>query len=329
MISIIVPVYKVEDYLDRCVNSLLNQTYRDIEIILVDDGSPDRCPELCDQWAARDHRIRVIHKENGGLSDARNVGLEAAKGEWIQFVDSDDYVSPNMCEMLVRTAVGCQAQIANCNFYWTYYDKHGAMETKPYSSPVTNGQQVLSGTEAVQFYFLRGGVNLGVTWSKLFRREIFGSPRKLRFPVGALHEDQFTTYKFFHEAERVVVIKEPLYYYVQRSGSIMDTYGPKNVEWSKCFIRDYLMWYKTEAPEFENIMKYAAVHHYISLLRVCAIKPNLATCLPSLQQFGQEVRRTCGDMGANPFFTRKMRLKIWLMDHRLLIPIWRVKEAMR
>lgn len=102
MISIIIPIYKVEQYLDECVTSIINQTYKDLEIILVDDGSPDKCPRMCDEWAKKDARIKVVHKKNGGLSSARNAGLKVAKGEYIGFVDSDDYVDETMYEDLMR-----------------------------------------------------------------------------------------------------------------------------------------------------------------------------------------------------------------------------------
>lgn len=116
IISIIVPVYKVENYLQKCIDSILAQTFRDFELILVDDGSPDRCPELCDAAAEKDSRIRVIHQKNGGLSAARNAGLDAARGGWIAFVDSDDAIEPEMYEALHDSAVKENADVAVCNF---------------------------------------------------------------------------------------------------------------------------------------------------------------------------------------------------------------------
>ena len=113
-ISVIVPVYKVEKYLDRCVESIVNQTYKNLEIILVDDGSPDNCPVMCDEWAEKDERIRVIHKENGGLADARNAGMNIATGDYIGFVDSDDWIEPNMYEVLLKNALKYDADISRC-----------------------------------------------------------------------------------------------------------------------------------------------------------------------------------------------------------------------
>ena len=116
LITVIVPVYKVEKYLDRCVQSIVDQTYTNLEIILVDDGSPDNCPKMCDEWAKKDKRIKVIHKQNGGLSDARNAGLEKAKGKYVGFVDSDDYISPIMYEKLYKCIIDNQADMAMCGF---------------------------------------------------------------------------------------------------------------------------------------------------------------------------------------------------------------------
>ena len=116
LVSVIVPVYKVEPYLDRCVASILAQTYPNLEVILVDDGSPDNCPAFCDAWAQRDARIRVIHKKNGGQSTARNAGLDAARGEWIAFVDSDDTITPDYCAKLYAAVQQTGAQIAACNY---------------------------------------------------------------------------------------------------------------------------------------------------------------------------------------------------------------------
>ena len=116
-ISVIVPVYKVEQHLDKCIQSIVQQTLSSLEILLVDDGSPDRCPEICDKWAARDSRIRVIHKDNGGLSDARNAGIESACGEYIMFVDSDDYIAEQACERLLEYARSEEAELVCCNFF--------------------------------------------------------------------------------------------------------------------------------------------------------------------------------------------------------------------
>ena len=119
LVSIIVPVYKVEDYLERCIRSIVNQTYKEIEIIIINDGSPDKCPEICDKWAEEDKRIKVIHKKNGGLSDARNAGMQIASGEYIAFVDSDDWISPFYLEYLIKAIVDSKCDIVECDIIRT------------------------------------------------------------------------------------------------------------------------------------------------------------------------------------------------------------------
>ena len=122
LISVIVPIYNVEKYLDRCVDSIINQTYKNLEIILVDDGSPDNCPQMCDDYAKKDSRIKVVHKENGGLSDARNVGMEVATGEYVSFIDSDDYISLDFYETLLETIVDNDSDIVECGVVKFYED---------------------------------------------------------------------------------------------------------------------------------------------------------------------------------------------------------------
>lgn len=132
-ISVIVPVYKTEQYLNRCVQSITDQTYKNLEIILVDDGSPDNCPEMCDQWAKKDERIKVIHKRNGGISSARNAGLDSATGDYIMFADSDDWMEPDMAEFLYRLIVKYDADISRCGFY---FDDNGTLKKKQRMIPL-------------------------------------------------------------------------------------------------------------------------------------------------------------------------------------------------
>ena len=216
LISVIVPIYKVEAYLPKCVESIRNQTYRNLEIILVDDGSPDHCGELCDQYANEDDRIKVIHKKNGGLSDARNAGIEIAKGAYIGFVDSDDYIHPQMYELLYYGIKEKDAQIAVCKFQNVKEDATVSFQNKDKVAWTT-----ITG-EQEKFEYSLGEfttVCFTVAWNKLYCSELF---QKIRYPYGKIHEDEFTTYKTIELADRIVYTEEMLYYYVQRQGSIMD-----------------------------------------------------------------------------------------------------------
>lgn len=209
LLSIVVPIYKVEKYLNRCVESLVNQTYGNIEIILVDDGSPDRCPEMCDHWAERDSRIRVIHKANGGLSDARNAGMKAANGAFIAFVDSDDYVELTMYEIMLSAIQRTDADIACCGRYIVADDLLRPMHT-------LRQERIFDSIDAIKELLL--GISIEeATWDKVYKRELF---RGIEFPVGENNEDIVVIPKVLARASNVVHVGCPLYYYCQNAGSI-------------------------------------------------------------------------------------------------------------
>lgn len=208
LISIIVPVYNVKDYLGECVKSLLNQTYFNIEIILVDDGSTDGSDQMCDEFAREDSRIIVIHKSNGGLSDSRNKGLDIARGEYIGFVDSDDWIEPQMYEKLYNKIKSGSHDIAVCGLIREYKNKS---VIEPLRELVYTRDNSLSA--------LLLGIELhDHAWSKLYHNKVFNN---VRFPTGKFYEDVLTTYKTFLNAHSVVVEHSPLYHYRQRGGSII------------------------------------------------------------------------------------------------------------
>ena len=212
-VSIIVPVYQVETYLRQCIDSILAQTFTDFELILVDDGSKDKSGEICDEYAGKDGRVRVIHKENGGLSDARNAGLEQAAGEYFMFVDSDDYIAPTMIERLYNSIQSESADIAACNFCYVFDKK----EKKDFSTAME--AEVLQGSEI--FYYRKNDRSYGfwtVAWNKLYKSETF---RNVRFRFGKYHEDEFWANDIYQLEIRVATIPECLYYYRQRDNSIM------------------------------------------------------------------------------------------------------------
>lgn len=210
-ISVIVPVYKVEAYLCRCVDSLLKQTFADFELILVDDGSPDRCPEICDEYARSDPRVHVIHKENGGLSSARNAGLDVAVGNWISFVDSDDWVSNHYLEYLYRAAREGNAELSICTFQKVTNENVRADD-------VYQIVDVLDGVSSQHKLFDTEAENYIVSWGKLYRASLFS---EVRFPFGKQHEDAFVTHLLLFKSNRIAKISTVAYYYYQRTDSIM------------------------------------------------------------------------------------------------------------
>lgn len=215
LISVIVPVYKVEKYVSRCVTSLMAQSYRNLEIILVDDGSPDRSGDMCDSLAAQDERIIVIHKTNGGLSDARNAGIEAAKGDYLFFLDSDDAIHEETLEILWENLKGNQADISVCD-YLAYFEGTAIEKALP-----EQNIQKMSNIEALQKIFDPAyGVQMVICTNKLYKKNLW---ENIRFPVGKIHEDEFTTYKLIYKAKTIIYTDLKLYYYLQRSDSITGT----------------------------------------------------------------------------------------------------------
>lgn len=208
LISVIIPIYKVEDFLDECIASVVGQSYKNLEIILVDDGSPDNCPVICDEWALKDLRIKVIHKLNGGLSDARNVGIAVASGDYISFVDSDDWIDPKMYEMMMSAIETENADICSCGIMASYANKQEQLKIH---SVVGNSEDILNMIYSDTAYPV-------ATWNKLYRRELWD---EFCFPVGKICEDTFTTYLLVDRARKIVQIGDPLYHYRIRDNSIM------------------------------------------------------------------------------------------------------------
>lgn len=228
LISVIIPIYNVEAYLNKCIESIVNQTYQNLEIILVDDGSPDNCPTMCDEWSEKDSRIKVIHKQNGGLSDARNIGAEYSKGEYLTFVDSDDYLAENCIELLWDVFYRNDVQMSVGSFEKVYNDivekRSFTGETEIY----TPQQYMLSFYEnVVDEVLFDKAVSFVIACCKLYKRSLFD---EIKFPVGRYHEDEFTTYKLCFCCERIAYVDSPLYFYVQREGSITHAFAEKRME---------------------------------------------------------------------------------------------------
>lgn len=207
IVSVIVPVYKVEQYLPKCVDSIINQTLQEIEIILVDDGSPDQCGKMCDTYASQDDRIVVIHKENGGLSSARNAGIAIAKADLVCFVDSDDFIESDMVEFLYKNLLKEDADISVCGIFDHYEGK----------TNITNdrlGYSVCNRAEAVKHELINVPVS---AVNKLYKKTLFN---EVLFPVGKLYEDAHTTIPLILRTSKVVFDLKPKYHYIHREQSI-------------------------------------------------------------------------------------------------------------
>lgn len=209
LISIVLPIYNVENYIEKCMESVLNQTYKNIEIILVDDGSPDNCPIICDQYVKEDNRVKVVHKENGGLSDARNAGIKVANGDYITFIDSDDYVDKDYVEFLYNTIEETDADIA-IGGHRVIYDSGKIIEKETHENSVLEPKKVL---ERILY---DDGIDLSA-WGKLYKRYLFND---IKFPKGRLFEDSATTYMLVDKANKIAINSISKYNYIIRKNSI-------------------------------------------------------------------------------------------------------------
>lgn len=299
LISVIVPVYKVEPYLRKCVDSILNQTYRNLEVILVDDGSPDNCGAICDEYAAIDSRVRVIHKPNGGLSDARNAGLQAMSGSFLAFVDSDDMLPQRSLEILVNAAKETQADLVIGN--------HVRFEDTPPPLPTTaSAIQTITNVDAMAQMF-RGGC---ASWARLYRREVHKS---ILFPVGEINEDEANVLRILERCDRVALTNEAVYFYRCRPESITTmAFSPKKLVWIK-HCRENLAFVQEKYPELEL---FAAARYRGSLLWAFREVALSGHSFPEeVKTLKKELRNNHVLFDRTPFETRTDKLRYLLLKH--------------
>ena len=300
MISVIIPVYNVEKYLARCIDSVLRQTYRNFEIILVDDGTPDRSGEICDEYAAKDSRISVIHKENGGLSSARNAGIEAARGQWLQFVDSDDYIADCMLENLLNACLEDHTRLAI----------GGNIDVYPKTGEEIRGltpekREVISSQECNRRLMLKQGGDFSAC-DKIFDAALF---REIRFPLGRTCEDIAIMYRIIHEAGDISMVPVPMCYYYHRPDSI--TTAPfseknfSNVEFSEQLYRWVLDTCPAIAPEAKIMYVRAMVYTLIHMTR--ADREFQEKHRDRFVHYRRDLRQLLGFMLRSPEFQRNQK----------------------
>lgn len=261
-VSLVVPMFKVEKYLPRCIDSILNQTYENMEVILVNDGSPDNCGEIAESYSKKDDRVIVVHKENGGLSDARNVGMQYVTGDFTLFVDSDDWLEASMLEKLVNISNKYKADIVQSAFYYAYneyllFDNRYYSQNDPYT--------ILNNKELMTELIINERVK-NFAWGKLYKTSIIlGVP----FKKGVLFEDVFWAHQVMHRVNTYVMLHQPLCYYFQRSDSIVSTYTPRNLDIIKGlkerhkFIKEF---YNNLSHEsLKNLVKTMLIHYNLLL----------------------------------------------------------------
>lgn len=252
LVSIVVPVYNVERYLEDCLKTIVNQTYKNIEILLVDDGSTDSSGKICDCYGGLDSRIRVIHQKNQGLSVARNVALDVARGEYITCIDSDDFVSESLIEKLMQAIIEYKCDISVCGT--VYCDERNST----LKSKVVEGSKVIEGKEQIKNLLYCFDIAT-MAWGKLYKRELFSD---VRYPIGKYNEDVFTTYKLLANSKRTIVINRGLYFYRQVSGSITrSSFSLKHLD----AIEGTIMRAEFVAKEYPEYIGYA----YATVVHTC------------------------------------------------------------
>jgi glycosyltransferase involved in cell wall biosynthesis len=299
-VSIVVPVYNMEDYLKKCVDSICRQTYSNLEIILVDDGSTDSSPELCDEYQKRDARIKVIHKKNEGLSCARNDGIDSATGEYLMFADSDDWLEPDMVEYMYTNIKKSGVRLAICGYYTVKGNKKRRHSVKE--------DRILERRAAMRELtdFSEPGYIPNPAWIQIMERGLMDN---IRFPAGRIYEDALTTYKLVEEADRVLVLKEPKYNYYQRKGSIIHG-NQERINLARCYTFEVRYCDLRERyPELEDIMLYKYLYTYTKMARDGVSEENM----PEFMQRRKFFREKADELYHNPYVKRIEQIEIPLL----------------
>ena len=296
MVSVIVPVYKVEDYIRECIDSILAQTYPDFELILVDDGSPDSCGRICDDYAKGDNRIKVVHKVNGGISSARNAGLEVAKGEWIMHVDGDDWIEPDMIESLIEAA-----QVTGADLVFGDFMKYGP--SAGYNKLPTWGSDKKKSMSNYLAY------TMTTIWGSIAKRSLYAD-HSLKSPEGISYcEDFHLIVRLCHFAKKVVNVHRPFYHYRYRPTSIMSNMSRKTEADEQWAYQDTIRFFKEQGvyEDYRKVMSWRVLKSAQELL----LDPAGHKRFMELFNDGREFIFSC------PFVNRKIKMLAWMLTHNL------------
>ena len=296
MVSVIVPVYKVEDYIRECIDSILAQTYPYFELILVDDGSPDNCGRICDDYAKRDNRIKVVHKVNGGLTSARNAGLEVAKGEWIMHVDGDDWIEPDMIESLIQAA-----QVTGADLVFGDFMKYG-----PFAGYFKLPTWSIDKRESMSNYI---AYMMTTIWGSIAKRSLYAD-HSLKSPEGISYcEDFHLIVRLCHFAKKVVNVHRPFYHYRYRPTSIMSNLNKKTEADEQWVYQDTIRFFKEQGvyEDYRKVMSWRVLKSTQELL----LDPAGHKRFMELFNEGREFIFSC------PFVNRKIKMLAWMLTHNL------------
>ena len=285
-ISVIVPVYKVEKYIKRCIDSILIQTFQDFELILVDDGSPDKCGQICEEYSQKDKRIVVLHRKNGGLSAARNTGIDwtflNSESKYITFIDSDDWIHPQYLDILYQAVINTKSSVSVVGFKRVENFEAG----KLYKEDCIPEPEVL----AAEDFFINHEWNFNYAWGKLYDRSYFA---EVRYPVGKNYEDTFTTYKILFAGKKVAFIDYPLYYYFYNTEGISHSLWKPSELAVMEGIREQIRFYRDSgyARALEKEEKIYVNHFAYQICRIRENKADLKKNISYLRKLRKEMMR--------------------------------------
>lgn len=315
LVSVIIPIYNVEEYLEQCINSVVNQTYQNLDIILVDDGSPDHSPEICDAWAVKDSRIQVIHKRNGGLSDARNAGLRCVQGRYIAFVDSDDWIAVHMIENMVHAMLNHKADMVICQFMKVY--PNGEKE-KPF--PRGDGkEEILNQRQLLELLAEDRKVTHHV-WRKLYKAEYV--PKDI-FPIGRNYEDTCVMPDLAMPCKKVVYISDAYYFYRVNENGIVNTQKLKNLLDRYYSIE---LFYKKTRPVLKECAEDFRAYKKMELWYECF--KGSSTDRKNIKKLQKKIRNELKDFSYNSTTNYKRRVGFFIMKRlpflaKITYCIWR------
>lgn len=317
LISVIVPVYNSEQYLEKCVESIQNQSYSNIEIILVNDGSADRCGKICNLLAERDSRISVIHQENGGQAKARNAGIDLAKGELFMFVDSDDYIDIQMAERMYKRIQKDQSDLVVCGY--KFLNENG----KELGTYVIR-DSVKSGFQTLEMAYEENGFLLNsIIVNKLYRRELFEG---IRFPEGRIQEDEATAYKLLDQCRVVSILSEPLYYYIEHPNSTMTSkYSVRRLDGVEACYERYFYYRKKGGDYLRFLTPEGDVFTPVFFRSKLQFKPRTMEEKRRVREIDKMARDICLDNFKKWSFTRKIKL----LAPRLYICLSSIKKRIK
>lgn len=296
MVSIIVPIYNIEEYIRECIDSILAQTYPDFELILVDDGSPDNCGRICDEYAEKDVRIKVIHKENGGLTSARNAGLSVAKGDWIMHVDGDDWIEPDMIESLIEAAKATEADLVFGDF----------MKYGPYAGNYKLPTWSIDKKDSMSRYIAYTWTTI---WGSIAKRSLY-TEHYLKSPDGVSYcEDFHLIVRLCHFAKKIVNVHRPFYHYRYRPTSIMSNMSRKTEVDEQWVYQDTIRFFKEQGvyEDYRKVMSWRVLKGAQELL----LDPSEHQRFMELFNDGKKFIFSC------PFVNKKIKILAWLITHNL------------